>query len=110
SAAATIFNAPLPIVNKSLAQILDVATEISHTLDDIANNPAAGIQKLNKVLANALNRLPSILGSTQTQGDGVTPELQRLKISNTNAGTFKLWYDTNSDAIQDANELSDSIA
>ncbi len=48
--ASDLLNQPLPMVNASLADILDVAQELGARLDAIAADPAASIQELDALL------------------------------------------------------------
>ncbi len=81
TATGEVLGTKLPLINRSLGQLLDVASSISATFDEIASNPAGAIQKLNTLLANALNRLPAVQ-FTGVAGNQV--------VTLANVGTFAL--------------------
>ena len=44
----------IPLVNRSVNDLLDITDKVAGTIEDIANGPATSLQKLNDMLKNAL--------------------------------------------------------
>src|SRR5207247_4505646 len=93
SALAGILTKPLPLVNKSVAELLDVASDFANKVNEVLQNPAGAIQQLNNIIAGALGRtVPSIAVTTTTQGSPVANEVEQIAITNALAGTFTLTF------------------
>src|SRR5581483_5452136 len=92
SGLAAILNQPLPLVNKSLSQMLDVAQAFADKVTQILQNPAGAIQQLNNILAAALGlTVPAIaVAEVPPPGDGSHDEHQTVTLNNVTGGDFTL--------------------
>ncbi|MFN2611440.1 MAG: hypothetical protein ABR507_11310 [Actinomycetota bacterium] len=92
SALASILNQPLPLVNKSISQMLDVADELATKINDVVSNPSGAIQKLGNTLANVLGKGPAIIVTTTQAATGSVNEIQKIHIINSTVGRFRLKF------------------
>ena len=87
---ADILNTQLPLVNKSLADLLDVASSVATTINAIVSNPSGAIQELNNRIAAALGlTVPSLPLVSGTLGAN---ELQTITVANAQHGSFTLSF------------------
>src|SRR5205814_7605892 len=74
-----ILNTPLPLVGKSINDLLNVANKVADTVHQILSNPAGAIQQLNNIIASALGRtIPTVLATSTEGADRVSYEGQHL--------------------------------
>ncbi|MGH7342300.1 MAG: hypothetical protein ACREKH_17575, partial [Candidatus Rokuibacteriota bacterium] len=79
-------NANLPLINRSVSDLLDPAKDFLEFVDGIAANPAGSVQQLNVLLADALG-----FAAPATGVDVVTAAaVQKVSLHNVSAGTFTL--------------------
>ena len=82
-----VLSAPLPLINQSLGDLLNIASDIATKIQAIVTNPAGAIQQLNNILANALG-LPTPSVAVQDLGlNGSSQDQQKVTL-NADAGTF----------------------
>ena len=87
-----ILNTQLPLVGKSINDLLDIANKIADTVKQIVQNPAGAIQQLNNIIASALGQtIPTLPIATTTPGGG-SDEVQSITVTNTQHGTFTLQF------------------
>jgi len=79
-------NANLPLINRSVSDLLDPAEDFLAFVDRIAADPAASVQKLNVVLADALGFAAPLASVDVTAPAAV----QTVSLDNVSAGTFTL--------------------
>src|SRR5581483_7933688 len=93
---ADVLNAQLPLINQSLAQLLDIASQIATKIQGIVQNPAGAIQQLNNILANAVG-LPvptatvtdgGLVGGHQVETVNITADNGTFTISFTPTGSM----------------------
>ncbi len=81
NAISDVLNAQLPLINKSLSQLLDIASDIADQIHEAITNPSGAIQMLNNVLANAFGmptpRIPSPRAITATAARRRRPAAHR---------------------------------
>ena len=86
SAVNTVLTTKLPLVNKSINDLLNAAQDISNKINAILADPAGAVQQLNNIIAAALGlTVPSI----PVTGSGVN---QTITINNADKGTFTITY------------------
>ncbi len=97
-AIASFLAKPLPLVNRSIAQLLDVASDVANKINAVLQNPAGAIQRLNNILANALGMTVPGIAVSDSVSDGGTPgtatqnEVQHLAVNHVTGGTYTLNY------------------
>ncbi|HET7129920.1 MAG TPA: hypothetical protein VFJ93_12675, partial [Gaiellaceae bacterium] len=90
-----VLNAQLPLINKSLAQLLDIASDIADQIHEAITNPTGAIQMLNNVLANAFGKpTPSVAVSETQHGSPSLPEVVHVLVDAI-GGTFRLTFPPN---------------
>ncbi len=92
---AQVLDAKLPLIDRSISDLVDLVGELADKIDQIAQNPAGAIQQLSNVLAAALGKtVPTTAASTFQNGSGAQHEKQDILISNAVAGTYRLTFGT----------------
>ena len=79
-------NANLPLINRSVSDLLDPAKDFLEFVDGIAANPAGSVQQLNVILADALGFAAPVASVDVTTAAAV----QTVSLDNVSAGTFTL--------------------
>ena len=88
-----ILNTQLPLVGKSINDLLNVANSVANTIHTILANPAGAIQQLNNIIASALGMtIPTAPVTTHQAGGGGFNEQQDIKPTNALHGTFTLSF------------------
>ena len=86
-----VMSAKLPLINQSLGDLLNIASDIATKIQAIVTNPAGAIQQLNNILANALG-LPTPSATVTDNGlNGSSQDVQTLSL-NADAGTFAISF------------------
>ena len=86
-AVSTVLNTKLPLVDKSINDLLSAAQDIANKVNAIIANPAGAIQQLNNIIANALGfTVPSIVVSPPSGS------VENVEIDNALNGSFTLTY------------------
>ena len=115
-----ILNTQLPLVGKSINDLLNVANSVANTIHTILANPAGAIQQLNNIIASALGMvIPTAPVTTHQAGGGGFNEQQDIKptdalhgtftLSFKNATTTPLAYNASASDVQAALEALDTI-
>jgi len=80
---ATILDTKLPIVDRSISELVDIAAEVANKINAILADPAGAVQELNRSLANAVGLDPVVTTTQQGKPDpGGVNEIQRVVVSN----------------------------
>jgi hypothetical protein len=88
-----ILNTELPLIGKSINELLDIADTIADTVHDILANPAGAIRQLNNIIAGALGHtIPTLPVATTQAGGGGLDEIQTINVTNAQHGTFTLQF------------------
>src|SRR3989441_3589706 len=86
---AKVLDTKLPLVDRSISDILDIAQKFADKVEEIANDPAGSVQELNNILAAALGEQ---MASVSITPGGVHHKIQDIAISDAIAGKFKLTF------------------
>src|SRR5207244_3476193 len=90
---AKVLDTKLPLVDRSVSEIIDIASNLADKIDAIAANPAGAIQQLSNLLAGALGKtVPTTSSTTTTEGNSSTHEVQQFSLTDATAGTFRLTF------------------
>ncbi|HSC96389.1 MAG TPA: LEPR-XLL domain-containing protein, partial [Burkholderiales bacterium] len=89
-------NTTLPLINRSVSDLLDPAKDFLEFVDGVAANPAGSVQQLNVILADALGFAAPVASVDVTSPAAI----QTVSLHNVSAGTFTLQLgDMATDAI-----------
>ena len=95
NAISDVLNTKLPLINKSLSQLLDIASDITDKIQAAITSPSDAIQQLNNILANAFGMpTPSVAVTENQHGTGGTPEKILIVVDAIN-GSFRLTFPPN---------------
>ena len=95
NAISDVLNTNLPLINKSLSQLLDIASDVAAKIQAAITSPSDAIQELNNILANAFGMpTPSVAISENQHGTLGTPE-KILVVVDALAGSFRLTFPPN---------------
>ena len=90
-----MLNTNLPLINKSLSQLLDIASDVADKIQAAITSPSDAIQELNNILANAFGMpTPSVAVTENQHGTGGTPEKILIVVDAIN-GSFRLTFPPN---------------
>src|ERR1051325_10333004 len=86
---AKVLDTKLPLVDRSISEILDIAQKFADKIEEIANDPAGSVQELNNIIAAALGEPMASLTITPSGLHNLT---QAIAIVGAVAGKFKLTF------------------
>ena len=92
-----MLSAPLPLINQSLGDLLNIASDIATKIQAIVQSPAGAIQQLNNILMNALG-LPT--PSVAVANTVVSGHAQETITFTADAGTFTISFTPSSGSPQ----------
>ena len=105
-----VLSAKLPLINQSLGDLLDIASQIATKIQSVLQNPAGAIQQLNNILQNAVGLPTPSAVVTETQaGGGSTHETQNVVVTADN-GTWTLTFTPSGGAPETTSPLAWNIS
>ena len=86
-----VLSAQLPLINQSLGDLLNIASDIATKIQAIVQNPAGAIQQLNLILANAIGD-SSIIPTVAVENHLVSGHEEQKVTFTADAGTFTISF------------------